>query len=99
MVLVVAVVVVVAVAVAVVVVVKTLLKHDKPHQLKVGFHKGHVTKCLTNYNKHIINSNKVINSNLQTYHTHFQLFPISFDILLKTAILKLVAAFDNLQGR
>ena len=59
-VLVVAVVVVVAVAVAVVVVVKTLLKHDKPHQLKVGFHEGRVTKCLTNYNKHIINSDKVI---------------------------------------
>ena len=60
-VLVVLVVVVVAVAVAVVVVVvKTLLKHDKPHQLKVGFHKGRVTKCLTNYNKYIINSDKVI---------------------------------------
>ena len=35
---------------------------------------------------------------LQTYHTLFQLFPIGFDIFLKTAILKLVAAFDNLEG-
>ena len=47
--------------VVVVVVVKTLFKHAKPHQLKVGFHiKGRAAKCLTNYNKHIINSNKVI---------------------------------------
>ena len=44
-----------------VVVVKTLFKHAKPHQLKVGFHiKGRAAKCLTNYNKLIINSNKVM---------------------------------------